>query len=203
MHTSPSKTACVSDCTDESLPEGSKADGGKFCLRLQHNAFFPTQSFFFCTVSSQTKLDAHLHAQVSYFLEGLCSMSDWDSWHDKCSEETARDSKNMLRPLMVDDFSRHLAGKLAPLNVAEWRAATTIRTSFACPGAYQVSISLAMTLTMHNTWMRSTCCSCSTCLNATSRAASHAASRAASRGASRAASHAASQAAVRCGQWTV
>lgn len=75
--------------------------------------------------------------EVSHFLEGLCSMSDWNSWHDKYSGETARDSKNMLRPLAIDDFSRHLAGKLAPLNVAEWRAATTIRSSFACPGAYQ------------------------------------------------------------------
>ena len=94
----------------------------------------------------QPKLYVHLHAQVSHFLEGLCSMSDWDSWHDKYSEASARDSKNMLRPLAIDDFSRHLAGKLAPLDVAEWRAATTIRTSFACPGAYQVSIYLAINL---------------------------------------------------------
>ena len=35
----------------------------------------------------------------------------------------------MLRPMVVDDFGKHLAGELAPLNVGEWREAT-VTTNF-------------------------------------------------------------------------
>ena len=53
-------------------------------------------------------------------MNGLSSTSEWLSWN----AGTDTDLKLMLRPLVVDDFGRHLAGTLAPLDVIGWRQAT-------------------------------------------------------------------------------
>ncbi|KAL0032905.1 hypothetical protein WJX77_005652 [Trebouxia sp. C0004] len=65
--------------------------------------------------------------QVGHFLEGLCSTSDWSSWHYDEDNETSTDLRLMLRPMVVGDFGRHLAGTLAPLDVDDWRRATVTK----------------------------------------------------------------------------
>ena len=49
-------------------------------------------------------------------------MSSWESWQPEGSKDL--DPKMMLRPLALDDFSRHLAGDPSPLEVKQWRSAT-------------------------------------------------------------------------------
>ncbi len=58
-------------------------------------------------------------------------MSEWENWFDQDDSESDRlpDSSLtlMLRPLVVDDFGRYLAGNIAPLDVGDWRRATVAR----------------------------------------------------------------------------
>lgn len=57
-------------------------------------------------------------------MEGLASTSEWQSWNPSEDTEASTDLKLMLRPLVLDDFGRHLSGTLAPLDVTGWRQAT-------------------------------------------------------------------------------
>ena len=63
--------------------------------------------------------------QVSAFLEGLASISEWAVWSDSGEDtKSGLPLTSMLRPLVLEDFSEHLAGDMAPLNVQEWRECT-------------------------------------------------------------------------------
>ncbi len=54
----------------------------------------------------------------------------------------------MLRPMVVGDFGRHLAGTLAPLDVDDWRRATVTR-DFWYQNAQQVCFWLACACCTH------------------------------------------------------
>lgn len=74
--------------------------------------------------------------QVAEFLLGLGAVSEWDIWREGGKASSVLPD-NMLRPLVVDDFSNQLAGDLAPLNVQEWRRYTDAR-DFYYPQAHKV-----------------------------------------------------------------
>ncbi|KAL0039317.1 hypothetical protein WJX79_003044 [Trebouxia sp. C0005] len=73
--------------------------------------------------------------QVGHFLEGLCSTSEWYNFNEHNEKNTSLEM--MLRPMLVDDFGRHLAGTLAPLDVDDWRRAT-VTTGFYHPAQQEL-----------------------------------------------------------------
>ena len=73
---------------------------------------------------------------MAEFLLGLGAVSEWDVWREG-GHTSGRLLDQLLRPLVLDDFSCHLAGDLAPLNVQEWRRYTDAR-DFYYPQAHQV-----------------------------------------------------------------
>lgn len=75
--------------------------------------------------------------QVAEFLMGLGAVSEWEIWREGGKASSVLPD-NMLRPLVVDDFSNQLAGDLAPLNVQDWRCYTDAR-DFYYPQAHKVS----------------------------------------------------------------
>ncbi len=87
-----------------------------------------------------------LITQVGHFLEGLCIISEWPMWFDDTDNETLNDLKLVLRPMVVGDFGRHLAGTLAPLDVDDWRQATVTK-DFWYQNAQQVG-----------SWLTCACC---------------------------------------------
>ena len=83
-------------------------------------------------------------SQVEHFLEGLASVSEWPSWTADEDNDGLGYVKLMLRPLVVDDFGRHLAGVLAPLDVDDWRRATVTRGFW-----YQQAAQVRCTCSLH------------------------------------------------------
>ncbi len=85
---------------------------------------------------------------MGHFLEGLCSTSEWSPWNYDEDNEISTDLKLMLRPMVVGDFGRHLAGTLTPLDVDDWRRVTVTR-DFWYQNAQQVCFWLACACCTH------------------------------------------------------
>ena len=85
---------------------------------------------------------------MGHFLEGLCSISEWSLWNRGEDDEMPPELKLMLRPMVVGDFGRHLAGTLAPLDVDDWREVTVTR-DFCHQNAQQVYFWRAYACCMH------------------------------------------------------
>ena len=89
-----------------------------------------------------------LITQVGHFLEGLCITSEWPMWFNDTDNEMLNDLKLVLRPMVVGDLGRHLAGTLAPLDVDDWRRATVTK-DFWYQNAQQVGFWLACACCTH------------------------------------------------------